>query len=189
MHMLRLAGIVEESIVDGPGLRMTVFVQGCHQDCPGCQNPETHAMDGGTWKSAEDVLNLFKADPLLQGITFSGGEPFLQPVPLLWLAKHVHALGKDVVSFSGYTLEQLLLMGQQKHAILGLIDELDALVDGQYIEKLRSIDLLYRGSSNQRYLKRPDINRLRCEWETRIKKENQKIFATAARIRGRYPWQ
>lgn len=183
MHMLRLAGIIEESIVDGPGLRMTVFVQGCHQDCPGCQNPETHAMNGGTWKSAEDVLNLFKADPLLCGITFSGGEPFLQPAPLLWLAKHVHALGKNVISFSGYTLGQLLLMGTQKRAILELIDELDALVDGPYIQSLRSIDLLYRGSSNQRYLERADIKRLRSEWETRIKKEHQKIFATAERLK------
>lgn len=176
MNMLRLAGIVEESIVDGPGLRMTVFVQGCHQDCPGCQNPETHPMNGGEWKDAEDVLELFKSNPLLQGITFSGGEPFLQPAVLAWLAMQVHALGKDVISFSGYTLEQLLDMSLQHSAILDLLDQLDALVDGPYIEALKSMDLLYRGSSNQRYLKWDDIMRLRCEWKISSKKKSYSCF-------------
>ena len=80
-HILRLAGIEEESIVDGPGLRMTVFVQGCLLGCPGCQNPQTHDLNGGTEAAAEDILEKFCADPLLAGITFSGGEPFLQPEP------------------------------------------------------------------------------------------------------------
>ena len=92
-HILRLAGIEEESIVDGPGLRMTVFVQGCLLGCPGCQNPQTHDLNGGTGSAAEDILEKFCADPLLAGITFSGGEPFLQPEPLLWLAREVHARG------------------------------------------------------------------------------------------------
>ena len=163
-HILRLAGIEEESIVDGPGLRMTVFVQGCLLGCPGCQNPQTHVLNGGTEAAAEDILEKFCADPLLAGITFSGGEPFLQPEPLLWLAREVHARGRNVMSFSGYTFEQLMEKSLKNPHISGLLDELDALVDGPYIEKLRNIDLLYRGSENQRYLKRADLDRLREEW-------------------------
>lgn len=163
-HILRLAGIEEESIVDGPGLRMTVFVQGCLLGCPGCQNPQTHDLNGGTEAAAEDILEKFCADPLLAGITFSGGEPFLQPEPLLWLAREVHARGRNVMSFSGYTFEQLMEKSLKNPPIRGLLDELDALVDGPYIEKLRNIDLLYRGSENQRYLKRADLDRLREAW-------------------------
>lgn len=164
-HTLRLAGIEEESIVDGPGLRMTVFVQGCLLDCPGCQNPQTHDLSGGEPAEAEDILEKFCSDPLLAGVTFSGGEPFLQPEPLLWLARQVHARGKNVMSFSGYTFEQLMEKGQENPSILSLLDELDALVDGPYVEKLRNIDLLYRGSSNQRYLKRDDLDRLKAAWQ------------------------
>ena len=163
-HILRLAGIEEESIVDGPGLRMTVFVQGCLLGCPGCQNPQTHDLNGGTEAAAEDILEKFCADPLLAGITFSGGEPFLQPEPLRWLAREVHARGRNVMSFSGYTFEQLMEKSLKNPPIRGLLDELDALVDGPYIEKLRNIDLLYRGSENQRYLKRADLDRLREAW-------------------------
>lgn len=172
MHMLKVAGIVDESIVDGPGLRMAVFVQGCFKDCPGCQNPQTHDVNGGSLMEAEDILARFDENPLLAGITFSGGEPFLQSESLLWLAQQVHARGKNVMSFSGYTFEQLMEKGQENPFILRLLDELDALVDGPYIERLRSVDLLYRGSSNQRYLKRDDLDRLREKWVTKHSQKN-----------------
>ncbi len=162
---LRIAGIEEDSIVDGPGLRMTVFTQGCLRNCKGCHNPQTHALDKGTLTSAKDLLCQFCSDPLLSGITFSGGEPFLQPEPLLWLAKEVHRLGKNVMAFSGYTLEELLDQGLAKPAITDLVSEVDYLVDGPYIEELRNLELEYRGSSNQRYLSREEIAKLIRLWK------------------------
>lgn len=162
---LRIAGIEEDSIVDGPGLRMTVFTQGCLRNCKGCHNPQTHALDQGTLTTANALLEQFCSDPLLSGITFSGGEPFLQPEPLLWLAREVHKLGKNVMAFSGYTLEELLDQGLQKPAVTDLVSELDYLVDGPYIEELRDLDLEYRGSSNQRYLAKEEITRLVSLWK------------------------
>ena len=162
---LRIAGIEEDSIVDGPGLRMTVFTQGCLLHCKGCHNPQTHALDQGTLTTAEDLLAQFCSDPLLSGITFSGGEPFLQPEPLLWLAREVHRLGKNVMSFSGYTLEELMAKGLERPAITDLVNELDYLVDGPYVEELRNLELEYRGSSNQRYLSRDEIQRLVRLWQ------------------------
>ena len=172
MPDIRVAGIMDESIVDGPGLRFTVFVQGCTTNCPGCQNPQTHALDGGELMRTEDILARFLADPLLSGITFSGGEPFLQPEPLLWLARRVHEAGRDVMSYSGFTYEALLERGLQDPATDMLLRELDALVDGPYVEGLRDLDLEFRGSSNQRYLRRNDLVRLRAEWEDARKGAN-----------------
>ena len=105
---LNIAGIVDDSIVDGDGCRLTVFVQGCHRRCRGCQNPETQPMEGGRRIDTADILAKVKANPLLAGVTFSGGEPFLQPAPLAALARAVHALGLDVWSYSGFTLDELL---------------------------------------------------------------------------------
>lgn len=164
---LRIAGIEEDSIVDGPGLRMTVFAQGCLRNCKGCHNPQTHALDQGTLTSAKDLLTQFCSDPLLSGITFSGGEPFLQPEPLLWLAKEVHRLGKNVMAFSGYTLEELLDQGLERPAVTDLVNEVDYLVDGPYIEELRNLELEYRGSSNQRYLNKEEIAKLVRLWKER----------------------
>ncbi len=158
---LRLAGVEDESIVDGPGLRMTIFTQGCKHKCPGCHNPETHSLDGGYLESAAAIIERFDEDPLLAGITFSGGEPFLQPGPLVWLARQVHARGKNVTAFSGYTLEQLDALGEDDVDVAALLDELDYLIDGPYIEALRDLELDYRGSSNQRFLDRAAIAELR----------------------------
>ena len=164
---LRIAGIEEDSIVDGPGLRMTVFAQGCLRNCKGCHNPQTHALDQGTLIPAKDLLTQFCSDPLLSGITFSGGEPFLQPEPLLWLAREVHRLGKNVMAFSGYTLEELLDQGLERPAVTDLVNEVDYLVDGPYIEELRNLELEYRGSSNQRYLNKEEIAKLVRLWQER----------------------
>lgn len=161
---LRVAGIEEESIVDGPGMRLTLFTQGCRHNCPGCHNPQTHPLDGGSLMEAGEVLRLFREDPLLAGITFSGGEPFLQPGPLVWLAKEVHAMGRNVCAFSGYTYEQLLELGLSNPDVAALLDELDFLIDGPYVEALRDLELDYRGSSNQRFLKRADLDGLKAAW-------------------------
>ncbi|MBQ1420424.1 MAG: 4Fe-4S cluster-binding domain-containing protein [Desulfovibrio sp.] len=161
---LRIAGIAEESIVDGPGLRLTVFAQGCLRNCPGCQNPQTHDPAGGCDMDCGEILAKIAEDPLLKGVTFSGGEPFLQPAPLVWLAREIHARGLDVMAFSGYTCEELFELGRRNPAAAELLDELDYLVDGPFVEQLKDLELEFRGSSNQRFLKRHDIAMLRKAW-------------------------
>jgi len=105
-------------------------------------------------------------DPLLKGVTFSGGEPFLQPAPLVWLARQVHARDLDVMAFSGYTCEELFELGQKNGAVQELLDELDYLVDGPFVKELKDLELEFRGSSNQRFLKRKDIARLMEQWHS-----------------------
>ncbi len=153
---IRIAGIVDDSIVDGDGLRLSVFTQGCPHHCVGCQNPDTHAASGGRDEDTENILARIDENPLLTGITFSGGEPFLQPAPLTRLAKEAHKRGLDVWSYTGYTLEELL--AKKNPAIDALLRELDVLVDGPYEERLRDLTLNFRGSSNQRII---DMNAFR----------------------------
>ena len=149
---LNIAGIVDDSIVDGDGCRLTVFVQGCHRHCHGCQNPETQPMEGGRRIDTADILAKVKANPLLAGVTFSGGEPFLQPAPLAALARAVHALGLDVWSYSGFTLDELLARAEKDKATAALLNEIDVLVDGPYEEAERDLTLHFRGSRNQRVI-------------------------------------
>ena len=150
---LRVAGLVEDSIVDGDGFRFTIFVQGCKRRCPNCQNPETQPLEGGHEETLTALLQKIRQNPLLTGVTFSGGEPFLQCAPLATLAKEIHTMGLDIWSYSGYTLEEL----QARHdkATDDLLAEVDVLVDGQYIEELRDLTLHFRGSSNQRLIDLP----------------------------------
>jgi len=149
---LMIAGIEPESIVDGPGIRFTVFVQGCPHKCFGCHNPQTHSFDGGTSIKCEEIMDQFKENPLLAGMTFSGGEPFCQPEALCILAKNVKDMGKNIIVYSGYTLEELLELGKMRPAILQLLRLTDYLIDGKYIESLRDLSLSFRGSSNQRFI-------------------------------------
>ena len=113
MMQLRIAGTVENSIVDGEGIRYTIFVQGCPHGCPGCHNPQTHDFQGGKLVDAAVLLKEIASDPLLDGVTFSGGEPFCQAAALAALGKQVHDLGLNLVTYTGYTLEQLLTDGRE----------------------------------------------------------------------------
>ena len=152
---LRISGIIPESIVDGPGFRYVIFTQGCPHHCPGCHNPQTHDFDGGTVitiTDGEKILREIKENTLLAGVTFSGGEPFCQPGPLAELAKEIHAIGKNVFVYTGYTYEKLCKMAKTKADVAALLSETDTLVDGPYIEALRDLELRFRGSSNQRIL-------------------------------------
>lgn len=149
---LRIAGILDESVVDGDGVRLTVFTQGCAHRCRGCQNPETQPMEGGHVIDTEKILEEVTENPLLTGVTFSGGEPFLQPAPLADLAKQLHARGLDVWSYSGYTLEELQARAQADRATRALLAEVDVLVDGPYEEAERDLTLHFRGSRNQRVI-------------------------------------
>ncbi len=147
---IRLAGIVDESIVDGRGIRMTVFTQGCPHHCPGCHNPQTHDFEGGTEEDTDEIFERFCDNPLLRGITFSGGEPFCQPEPLKALADRVHSVKKDVTVYTGWTYEQLV--AKRDPDIDALLSVCDVLVDGPFIEARKDPDLLFRGSENQRLI-------------------------------------
>lgn len=157
---LRLNGLMEESIVDGPGLRYVLFTQGCPHHCHACHNPDTHDPLAGYDKSINDIIAQFKENPLLSGITFSGGEPFLQPRPLFNLAHAVRAMNKTVVTYTGYTFERLSLMAENNDDIAALLKASDLLIDGPYIDELRSLELPFRGSSNQRILSQEDRRNL-----------------------------
>lgn len=152
MPDLRVSGIVEESIVDGPGLRYVIFTQGCTRACPGCHNPQTHPLDGGFMMDTASILRQFHENPLLAGITFSGGEPFLQAGVLCDIAEGVHAVGKNVMAYTGFTFEELLDKSQTDPGVARLLELVDILVDGPYVESLRDLELRFRGSSNQRLL-------------------------------------
>ena len=144
---LRIANIVNDSIVDGPGLRLTVFVQGCVHNCEGCHNPDTHNLYGGKIVDTEYILSEFYSNPLLDGVTFSGGEPFLQQEPLSLIAEDIRANGFNVITYTGFTWEKLM---EEKDKYYGLLRHTDILIDGPFIERLKSYDIMFRGSSNQR---------------------------------------
>ena len=149
-EQIRISGIVEESIVDGKGIRYVIFTQGCPHNCPGCHNPQTHNFDGG--KDA-DISTLFEEiveNPLLKGVTFSGGEPFCQPLPLAELAKLIHARGMDITAYTGYTLEQL--QAKNDPSINALLEQTDVLIDGRFELEQKDLTLLFRGSRNQRVI-------------------------------------
>ena len=147
---IRIAGFIPESIVDGPGIRFVVFTQGCPHHCPGCHNPQTHDFRGGRLEDTENLISSIARNPLLKGVTISGGEPFCQPEAAAELAKAAHACGKDVLVYTGYTFEELLAGGVKgAHALL---EETDLLIDGRFELEKKSLLLRFRGSSNQRAL-------------------------------------
>ena len=154
---LRIAGIEPESFVDGPGIRLTVFTQGCHHHCPGCQNPQTHDFEGGHFIEREAIITMIKENPLLDGVTFSGGDPMDQAAALIPLAreikgKQVKALGLNIVTFTGYTFEHLYARKDENPGWADLLEVTDYLIDGPFVEELRSLELRFRGSSNQRII-------------------------------------
>lgn len=146
---INMAGVVANSIVDGPGLRTTYFAQGCPHHCDGCHNPETWEFGVGTPVETEDLAEIARRDPLCRGVTFSGGEPFAQAEGFCELAEKLRYEGYEIASYSGYTFEQLLKGSDAQKKLLSL---LDVLVDGPFVLGRRSLELAFRGSSNQRII-------------------------------------
>ena len=149
---IRIAGTISESIVDGPGFRYTIFVQGCPHHCESCHNPQTHDFNGGRIVSTDELFSECLDDPLHKGVTFSGGEPFCQPEPLYELGTRFKERGLDLWSYSGWTFEELLQKAKHEEYVGKLLSILDVLVDGRFILSRRSLALQFRGSDNQRLI-------------------------------------
>ncbi|MCD7803875.1 MAG: anaerobic ribonucleoside-triphosphate reductase activating protein [Oscillospiraceae bacterium] len=149
---LRMSGVVGESIVDGPGIRYTVFVQGCPHHCEGCHNPQTHDFSGGYDDDTDALYEKIIQNPLLDGVTFSGGEPFCQAKPLAELGRKLKANGLGVISYTGYTVEHLLKNANEENGYMELLKTIDWLVDGRFVLSLKSYECRFRGSTNQRII-------------------------------------
>lgn len=150
--MLELSGIVGDSIVDGPGIRTAIFSQGCPHHCPGCHNPQTWDFGCGTPITEEAVVDIVCANPLCRGVTFSGGEPFAQAASFARLARMLKQRGYEVASYTGYTFEALLHGTPEQRLLL---ETLDILIDGPFVQAQKSLEIPFRGSTNQRILDVP----------------------------------
>lgn len=155
---IKVAGMVNDSITDGPGLRFTLFLQGCKMKCLGCHNPDSIDIDGGELYIIKDILNKIQNNPILTGVTFSGGEPLLQAKALFSLATAIKSLGLDLAVYTGYKFEDLLNSTAgiyeytDKHDVIQLLELADTMVDGPFIIEKKSLNLPFRGSTNQRIL-------------------------------------
>lgn len=148
MATLRIAGTVGDSITDGPGVRTAIFVQGCPHRCEGCHNPATHDFGGGELVDTSELLAKIKRNPLLSGVTFSGGEPFCQAAALAELGEEIKSLGLELAAYTGYTWEELIAENDPER--MRLLSLLDVLVDGRFVLAERSLELRFKGSRNQR---------------------------------------
>lgn len=145
-HILRVVDIVEGTTVDGPGLRTSIYFAGCRHQCPGCHNPSTWSFDAGHDMSVNELMEIIEDAGF--NVTFTGGDPLYQIEPLTELARRIRTVGKHIWCYTGFKYEEIADKAEFG-ALLGLVD---VLVDGPYIESLRDIKLLFRGSSNQRLI-------------------------------------
>lgn len=149
---VRIAGIESESFVDGPGIRFTIFTQGCRHNCLECQNPQTHDFNGGHFRTLAEILDMIEENPLLDGVTLSGGDPMEQAEALVPLAREIKERGLNLVIYTGYTYEQIIARQNEFPARLELLTFADMLVDGPFVLSQRCLSLKFRGSKNQRLI-------------------------------------
>ena len=147
---IRIAGVVKESIVDGPGIRYVVFTQGCPHKCPGCHNPQTHSYDGGKLVKISEIAEDIKKNPLLKGITISGGEPFAQAKAVLKIISMLEDKKYNIMVYTGYKYEDLIEYENEENGYLELLKSIDILIDGRFEIEKKSEFIPFRGSTNQR---------------------------------------
>lgn len=152
MGLIRIAGKIQDSIVDGPGLRYTIFVQGCPHNCLGCHNPDTHDFNGGTEFQIQTIIDEISKNTLLDGVTFSGGEPFSQAAAIIPIARYAKDHNLSVWIYSGWTYEELLSSFKENPDSGTLLSLCDVLVDGRFELDKKSMELQWKGSSNQRII-------------------------------------
>ena len=153
MKIRLAADLQEDSIVDGIGIRTVIWTQGCSHNCPYCHNPKTHDFNAGELVELDDVIEALENLTGQDGVTFSGGDPMFQPRECAILAKKVHELGMNVWAYTGFTFDELIEKGSKD--ILEFLSEIDVLIDGRFEIDKKSMDLEFRGSSNQRIIDVP----------------------------------
>lgn len=151
-YKIKIASVINDSIVDGPGIRMTVFFQGCNHQCVGCFNKETWDFNGGHYCDVEDIYKVAMKSPLLDGITLSGGDPFYQIKGALELVKLFENTNLNIMAYTGFTYEELLEISKNNGDLQAFLPKIDILVDGRFDINKKDIGLRYRGSSNQRII-------------------------------------
>lgn len=159
---VRIAGVYKQSIVDGPGLRFAIFCQGCAHNCPGCHNPETHDFAGGYDCSHDRIMEEISKNPLLDGVTFSGGDPVYQAEAFYRLALRIKEKGLNILLYTGFTYEELLERTKEDPFVGQLLNTVDYLIDGLFVNEERDLTLAFRGSKNQRFI---DLNATRAQGE------------------------
>lgn len=147
---LRIAGVQKESIVDGPGIRYVVFTQGCPHHCKGCHNPQTHDFNGGKEVDISQIAEDIKKNPLIKGVTISGGEPFFQAKQVSKLIDSLQDKNYDYMVYTGYNFENLVKNSNVDNGYMELLERTDVLMDGKFVEELKNENTIFRGSTNQR---------------------------------------
>ena len=150
--LLRIADTIQDSIVDGPGFRFVVFTQGCLRHCPECHNPHTWDPAGGKEVTVDSLYKTLSANPLTDGLTLSGGEPYLQAAACAELAQKAKSGGFNVWCYSGYTFEEIIEISKTDSGFKALIEATDVLIDGMFLIEQKSLTLKWRGSQNQRVI-------------------------------------
>lgn len=149
---VRLSGIAYESLVNGPGIRRVLFSQGCKHNCKECFNPDTHSFEGGKDYKLDDIINDIKNNPMLKGVTFSGGDPLEQAEKFAYIAKNVKESGLNIWSYTGYTFEYIIKNAKARKGWSEFIETIDVLVDGKFEPELKRDGLRFKGSENQRII-------------------------------------
>lgn len=141
-----------DSVVDGYGIRTVIWTQGCSHNCPFCQNPQTHDFNGGEEYDVKEICNFLDILTDQDGITLSGGDPMFQAEASKMIAEYSQKIGLNVWCYTGFTYEELLELAKKKPAILELLENIDVLVDGKFEIEHKSLNVLFRGSTNQRLI-------------------------------------
>ena len=147
-----LSGIAYESLVNGPGMRRVFFAQGCKHNCPGCFNPDTHDFAGGEERNMDELIKDVLENPILKGVTFSGGDPFEQADKFAYMAKEFRKNGLNIWSYTGYKFENIINQLENNKGWKDLLNSIDVLVDGRFEKDKMKDGLKFRGSLNQRII-------------------------------------